>query len=810
MVRCAAVLLQCITLAAVSRETIATRSCVDWTATANGEVRGILQSFEACTAAYWELAALIPHSLRGVHDATPSQRVQLHGQKWVEKTLVDKTLGMADYLEEAIGLQPITISTAGVGPVVRAVVAAVAERGGDIICWRAAQQTAVQRVADSLAGANAALLALVPPHGRHICKGLNYAFMYVACEVIQYVDRRIVDTMLLGFMPTGEVPPGGRYRKVVEGPVEPFDAAENSELFDMVSSRLSQAARRARARGTDSSEWKDLETLWANVVGDDGEVAKGLMDGGPDGMGYTRRQIWEMYKEAPGGPRCLLRFGVQQGGKLRGCDDGALCGHNERTQMHETIHCIRADFPAALAREFYKLCPADVCKLGTDDVEAAYRRVLNARPWHTVIAVWDVRGDGGVRYFAMPGFPFGLRSAVVAFNRVEEFFVEMARVIMLVACGHYYDDVVTCEPHWAGGSGQRALWFIHKVVGIPLAARKHERMRFRNYFLGVMLDMAAKLGHVVIRVKESRRRKLLRRLREVLAEGKLSRAEAASLRGKLYFTSTTAFGGVGRAPLQALAERQYSKHGGQQVGDKLHSAIEAMIELLLGLPARQIPLFDRGRERCVYIWSDAMWEPVQGRYGEAVKVWDDETGEYFYIAAATLAFAVYLPWLDEWVYGDKDVGIETIRMMVPGKKTYIGQLEQLAAASVVYSLPEEWLRDRDGFMWIDNMGAKYSLQKGSARQDDSARIVDAFAKKVAQLRFRPWFEYVPSAQNIADLPSRGKWAQFAEVTAGRKARRVPMVVPDFSGWSSVSGGALRSSARKRRRGSRGGKGAHPG
>jgi len=68
---------------------------------------------------------------------------------------------------------------------------------------------------------------------------------------------------------------------------------------------------------------------------------------------------------------------------------------------------------------------------------------------------------------------------------------------------------------------------------------------------------------------------------------------------------------------------------------------------------------------------------------------------------------------------------------------------------VVYSLPEEWLRDRDGFMWIDNMGAKYSLQKGSARQDDSARIVDAFAKKVAQLRFRPWFEYVPSAHRIS-------------------------------------------------------------
>ena len=176
MIRWAAVLLRCIALTVVLRGASATQSCVEWTVTANEEVRGILGTFDTCKDAYLELAALIPHSLRGVHDETPSQRVQLRGQKWVEKTLIDKTLGMAEYLEQAIGLQPITISAAGVGPVMRAVVAAVVEKGGDIIGWRAAQQEAVQRIAGSLADANAALLALVPPHGRHICKGLNYAF----------------------------------------------------------------------------------------------------------------------------------------------------------------------------------------------------------------------------------------------------------------------------------------------------------------------------------------------------------------------------------------------------------------------------------------------------------------------------------------------------------------------------------------------------------------------------------------------------------------------------------------------------------
>ena len=143
--------------------------------------------------------------------------------------------------------------------------------------------------------------------------------------------------------------------------------------------------------------------------------------------------------------------------------------------MFETIHCIGADFPAMVARAFAAVCPGDTCWIGTDDVEAAYRKVLNSMPQYTVVAMWDPEGNR-VRYFPMPGFPFGLRSAVVAFNRVEEFMIEMCRVLMLVACGHYYDDAVTLEPRFAGRSGQSAVWFIHEVAGLAFAEKKHEKM----------------------------------------------------------------------------------------------------------------------------------------------------------------------------------------------------------------------------------------------------------------------------------------------------------------------------------------------
>ena len=567
--------------------------------------------------------------------------------------------------------------------------------------------------------------------------------------------------------------------------------------------------RRARRKGADSKEMRELKTLWENVTGREGEVAKGHMDGGASGNGYTRKQVWEMYKHCPGGPRCLYRFGVEQGSKIRGCDDAARCGHNGRTRMFETIHCIGADFPALVARAFEAVCPGEECWIGTDDVEAAYRKVLNSKPQYTVVAMVDP-GSGDVRYFPMPGFPFGLKSAVVAFNRVEEFLVEISRVLMLVPAGHYYDDGVIVEPRFAGRSGQRANWFVHEVVGMPLAEKKHERMRASNPFLGIVSDFARSPGSVVLRVKEQRRKRLLEIIKGVLERGELTGAQAASIRGKLYFTSLSAFGGVGRAPLQALAARQYSASDDIAIGDRLRDALESMCALLRRLPPRVVPLVDKGREQCVYIWSDAMWEPLTDAQGDAVQVFDEVSGESFYIAKATLAFVVYRPWCDKWSHAYRDVGIETIRQMVPGKKTYIGQLEALAAAAAVHSLPESWLAGRDGYMWIDNMGAKYSLQKGSARAEDSARIVDSFSKRVAGLQFRPWFEYVPSKQNVADLPSRGMWAEyysaigadaFGKLPSGAAASsKIEMRIPDVATWSVLSGSGRPPGTRKRRRG----------
>ena len=781
--------------------------------TASGKVALILDNtrFWSCVK---EVAETIHFEVADVVDSPIQQRIKYDSNtQWRERTIIPQELSIRDAIKRAKSLSPPpqggTLSNTLV-----ATIRALAGMGNSIVPWRVAQRDKIKGIARRLEAFNPGLRALIPAHGRNLNARINFATMYTLHAAIGYIDRLLIDKMLFGFEVVYNIPTSLAFRAVQEPPVDRFTTAENVACFDMVSKQLHKAARDATRIGADPQAAETMKKVWEGIVGEEGEVQKGLMDGGEDGYGYSRQQIWSQFKQVPGGPRCLLRFGVWQNGKCRGCDNGALCGHNDRTQLEETIVCITADFPAQIAREFAKYNREWRIRIGTDDVDSAYRRVLCAQPWYTVVAAWDT-GRQEVRYFTMPGHPFGLRSAVVNFNRVERFMVEVQRIIFLVACGGYFDDEVVCEPDFAGSTGQQIIWWIHQLVGFPFAEKKHEKMRFKNAFLGVVNNSAAMAGFILIQIKETRRAKMIKQLQDILKRGSLSAAEAASVRGKLTFISMWAFGAVGKAPLQALARRQYSKKGSEDLDENLVRAIEFLLIILPTLPAVSIPLWNDAPEEVLLIWSDAMFEPLQDDQGDYITVKDETSGFEFRSAKATLAFAVFVPWLSggKWFHSYKDVGMDVFVQMVPGKKTYIGQLELLAAAATLYSLPDDILRGRRAYFWIDNMGAKYGLQKSGSSKEDSARIINAFVLRAASLLFRPWFEWIPSEQNIADLPSRNKLDEyFQAIGAGKDGLNekgeqvstfITMVLPDFSSWSAPLATLPRN--KKRRRGGKGNK-----
>ena len=105
------------------------------------------------------------------------------------------------------------------------------------------------------------------------------------------------------------------------------------------------------------------------------------------------------------------------------------------------------------------------------------------------------------------------------------------------------------------------------------------------------------------------------------------------------------------------------------------------------------------------------------------------------------------------------------------------------------SLPE--LRGRRVVHWIDNTSAIAALVKGYSAAPDSRCMVHAHAATVAALAVSVWFLYVPSAANLADLPSRHDYALLTELGS----RRVAVVWPEFARWDQPASAWVAAVAR---------------
>ena len=123
------------------------------------------------------------------------------------------------------------------------------------------------------------------------------------------------------------------------------------------------------------------------------------------------------------------------------------------------------------------------------------------------------------------------------------------------------------------------------------------------------------------------------------------------------------------------------------------------------------------------------------------------------------------------------------RTFSPDKRTYITQLEMLAAVTTYRAAPAFAhagvnLARRNVNHWIDNTGTLSGLIHGYARATDLAHMANAFHLTTCGMRTHTWLDYVPSLANIADLPSRGDF----ELLERLGARRVEVPVVGTADW----------------------------
>jgi hypothetical protein len=137
---------------------------------------------------------------------------------------------------------------------------------------------------------------------------------------------------------------------------------------------------------------------------------------------------------------------------------------------------------------------------------------------------------------------------------------------------------------------------------------------------------------------------------------------------------------------------------------------------------------------------------------------------------------------DQLFFSDAEVPTEVLASLreLRHQKTFIHPLEEIGVVAPYFS-PElqEVFRGRLVLHFADNQAANGAAVKGYSRALDLSRIVHSLHMRLSSLGIRLWIDYVRSAGNIADAPSRSDYQWLQQ----RGAQRVTFVIPPFAaGW----------------------------
>ena len=591
---------------------------------------------------------------------------------------------------------------------------------------------------------------------------VHLALLCAILDSIQWPYRRLAADMAHGFRTVGNVPDTGVWRPVetpASMPMQDF-AASNHEWVYACQRRVLAAAR---------GNPEMAQACWERTLQ---ELGDGLIDGP-----FTLSQLNE--RTASGYPafgygkfRPLPRFAIWQGKKYRCIDDGAASGTNtDGMSLHETIVCDRPDMPLRIGQRFCALGPPPRAPQtpvqmggGTDDKFAAYRCVVTCDGEYTVVMVAAparaLHPDAPqlVYLFRVPGHNFGLASAVLNFNSVPEPMVAFSRRALAVPVCRYYDDHAVCEPSYSlaladGISAQDAHFELHEILRFHFDLGKHVPWGPSVLFVGVLTDWSRVSEKAAfVGVTSERRRKVKALIEGHVHANKLTPREASTLRGKSRFCVCPVFGRAGLAVVHLLRERQHHSDT-SELDDALRDALTALGIIVARARDFRVPLI-RDVRPPVVILTDASFEQRH--------TW--------------LGFLVLHPW-----NGARWAGAPTPQWLLRlferhrARQTYIGQLEGIELLAPYWSLPRSWFEGRAVLHYVDNQGALYAAIHGRSNDVDLNRIVFLLRARLDGMQCRAWFDYVPSASNAADLPTRLDAEAFTRLE--RIADRVPHKLP---------------------------------
>eukprot|EP00435_Cladocopium_sp_Y103_P063617 s646_g25.t1 len=451
------------------------------------------------------------------------------------------------------------------------------------------QRTIVRSVHRALQPVRLALQSHRSQSALMVAKDKDPAFVACLTALLRWPDLQQPRHLLQGYPIVGPVPPCGVFRAVHQGsksdPDEWMGTPAEDDLHRLLASKPPLFA--------------------ADIL----EVTQAEMTKGFSG---PLRSKMDLDKEfGPGEWRFLERFLiVQPDGKKRVIDNGRKSGHNQHTQMQETISTVSVDFVASVARmmcdriaepleTWDQVHPWLSLRLGTDDLPDAYRGLPVA--------------DDHLR-LALPSPDVACWAAALL-------------TLMMLSVEFFKDVCVT----------QRGLTLTFTLMGAPPQPAKSFSPSFDRHYLGTSVHVgdAFTLGVVRFQPKTATQWKVLARLHDAYSKASLDRDTAGKLRGDLNWMWSMCAGHIGRLAGPLLFDKQRSDDP-KLDSVQLHT-LALLIDIVRSAPPRDVPVAGP-TPPLVVVYSDASFEQGILRLGWVIYTHAHRpVGGTCVVPAATLA-----------------------------------------------------------------------------------------------------------------------------------------------------------------------------
>ena len=378
------------------------------------------------------------------------------------------------------------------------------------------------------------------------------------------------------------------------------------------------------------------------------------------------------------------------------------------------------------------------------DLEKAYKQVpiSKASLPYSVLMVRRPE-DNKVVFFVMQSLPFGACSAVFSFNRISRSLHHLCMHLCKTIGGVFFDDFPLLEPSLTARMASLSVEGLLSALGWKYAQGSDKGIPFAESFdlLGVRLEVdALLLGRISLENKPGRVTKLLDAAASIKLRGTLSKAEAQTLQGQLNFMVGFTTGRTLKVACRAIANLL----SGQPFSRRQISLFGAYLESTLRcLKPRQFRCADPSDK--VLVFTDAAFEGGQATWGVVIL---DLVSNRREVSGGVIPRELVDFWLAE--AGEQVITQAEAFAMVLARIAYGPSLSR-----------------RRSIWFVDNEACRCAMIKGASPSRSLLVLVQCFLDREEADQSLTWIERVPSASNIADLPSRDLCEQAASIIRGR-------------------------------------------